>query len=414
MDAHVKIQNVNLYPWQADLMDLLKDCRATGKEFYVLSSRQKGKSYVLLLFMIIFSLEKKGDIIYLTPTNNLARKVFKEFVNVLFSSKLIKSANGQTLDITLQNGSNIYFRSAEMRDSLRGYTADLLIIDEAAMISDEIIDICLPMTNATNAPIVMVSTPKFRFGRFYEGYCRGLAKDNGRVQSFNFSDYDTTALLSKDRIEEYKKTMSKTKFINEIMGEFCDEGGDTFENITANVIEFPSDNYKQLTFGVDWGSGSDGDYTAVVSFNEFNEMVDCIYFNDITPTEQIEKIAKIIENHKDKKINKIVVEENSIGKVYYDLLRRRIPNYRIERFNTTNKSKNDLVDTLQIALQNGNIKILNDNELKIQLSAYAREVNAKTGTVTYNAPRGLHDDLVMATMIAYKSKNTKEYNFTVL
>jgi Mrp family chromosome partitioning ATPase len=55
-----------------------------------------------------------------------------------------------------------------MRDNLRGYTVDFLIIDEAAFISDEIFDIVLPMTNVKQAPIVIVSTPRFRTGKFYE------------------------------------------------------------------------------------------------------------------------------------------------------------------------------------------------------------------------------------------------------
>lgn len=134
----------------------------------VLSPRQVGKSYGLQFEIIRFSLEAPSVIMYLCPTNNLARKCFKDLSKKLIKSGLIKSANSTTLEIEWVNGSQVLFRSAEMRDNLRGYTVDFLIIDEAAFISDEIFDIVLPMTNVKQAPIVIVSTPRFRNGKFYE------------------------------------------------------------------------------------------------------------------------------------------------------------------------------------------------------------------------------------------------------
>ena len=56
---------------------------------------------------------------------------------------------------------------------------------------------------------------------------------------------------------------------------------------------------------------------------------------------------------------------------------------------------------LQVAFQEGKIGILNEEKQVRQLSIYSAEYNPKTKTVTYNAPRGLHDDRVMGLMLSY-------------
>ena len=49
---------------------------------------------------------------------------------------------------------------------------------------------------------------------------------------------------------------------------------------------------------------------------------------------------------------------------------------------------------------------------------YEAKYNVKTGNVTYNAPNGANDDMVMALLIAYECKNnvnrSGQYSFLFL
>lgn len=133
-------------------------------------------------------------------------------------------------------------------------------------------------------------------------------------------------------------------------------------------------------------------------------------------TQQIDKICAILEPIK-KQIVLIQPELNSIGEVYTDLLKKRLPTTNIQGFNTTNASKDTLVTNLQVGFENHRLTILDDATQLKQLSTYMAEYNPKTKKVSYNAPQGLHDDLCMGLMLAYDGvlKNQKRgtYNISV-
>ena len=90
--------------------------------------------------------------------------------------------------------------------------------------------------------------------------------------------------------------------------------------------------------------------------------------------ERIKELYHILELIKKYKPLKVNVEFNSIGSVFFDLLKKRIENERIltniSKFITTNESKQRLVNNLQVLIQNKKIQILPDNELITELSMY--------------------------------------------
>lgn len=86
-------------------------------------------------------------------------------------------------------------------------------------------------------------------------------------------------------------------------------------------------------------------------------MVFIKYFNDKTPTEQVDLLTNIFTEYQGF-IKIVQVEQNSIGSVFYDILVKRNPKLRIVKFLTTNKSKAAIVNKLQAALENEKIGIL--------------------------------------------------------
>lgn len=227
---------------------------------------------------------------------------------------------------------------------MRGYTVSgVLIIDECAYIQDDIIDICLPFVDANKAPIVMVSTPFYRHGSFYEYYMDGIEKKDPYIISFNWSNYDTSDLLSNEKLEFYRKRVAKDKFLTDYLGEFAELGSGIFGNISSLINPSPRKDLS-LYMGIDWASGTNGDETCITLFNSEKEMVYIDGFNDLDATSTINKIVEVINEYKPKKIT---VESNSIGKVFYDLLNKEINKLsfhsNLTLFNTNNESKNKIV-----------------------------------------------------------------------
>lgn len=403
----MKITFPELFKWQKDVWDFFNP---RGKTIVIKALRQIGKSALCCLLLVQTALQIKGSTsIMIEPTLNQSRKAYNDIIKMLHGSGIIEKANESLLHIRFINGSEILFKSAEQGKNLRGYTVSgILVLDECAYLPDDFIEDVLPTRNFHKATIVAVSTPYFQSGWFYEHY---ILQDSDTKKSFDWSKYDTSEVLTPEQVEYYKKTYSKNKFTTDILGEFLVNDGNIFSNIEACIEDKPLFEHSNLYFGIDWGSGLGKDYTAICCLNESSEMIFIKHVNDKSPTEQVDYIAKLIEEYKP---IKVTVESNSIGEVYYDLLQKKT-NVKINRFATSNKSKNRIIDKLGVALENQKIKLIRDEELLKELRAYQMETT-KSGLITYNGASGFNDDCVIATAICYDSifSNKGSYQISIM
>lgn len=385
--------------------------------YTVKSPRQVGKSLLVENELLRFAINiPDSTSIVVFPTLDQSRKMFKELQKACHRCKLIASANNQLLNLEFNNGSTILFKSAEQRESLRGFTVTgILILDEAAYISDEVFNIIRPATNAHKTPILLTSTPRLKTGFFYECYMKGLDDANDNYHSFNFNDYNLSKFLPDDLIEDYRLSMPSSQFKTEIKGEFIDMQGMLFDGIDKNNLRVLSQNKSgKLYAGIDWASGTGNDSTVLTILNEDLEYVELEAFNDKDTTQTIDIITKRLQRY-DKNNIFIYSEDNGIGKPMNDLLVQKLNFYNIKRWTTSNKSKTEQVKYLQVAFESGLIKILNNSQLKLQLSAYEGKYNPNTGNISYNAPQGLHDDYVMSLMLAmqaYQDKKNSKLKYT--
>lgn len=345
------------------------------------------------------------------PTLDQARRVYKEMVRMTQDTPYLKRKNDSLLEIEFDNGSQVLFKSAEQRDNLRGFTVTgILVIDECAFILDEIYDILQPTTDVHSAPILMISTPKFRQGFFYRYFTAGKEKSTPNIISIDFNDYDTSMMLSAEKLAQYRQMMPKSQFTTEYLGEFLDTDSILFSNIKECVGNPTAGEY--LFFGIDWGTGGGGDFTSICAFNERGEMEVLEYFNDKTTTQQIDRISTLIASY-GKRVRCIQAENNSIGTPMIELLSNALAakpgglHLTIEPFATTNQEKVKLVSQLQVALENRAITLLDDSGLLNQLSCYEATYNPKTGNVSYNAPPGSHDDNCISCMLALDAMKRK-------
>lgn len=386
---------------------------AFQKTFVVKAMRQVGKSAMAQNELLRFGLQFKNSVNgYIAPTLKLSKKLYREIKSSLANTGLLASFNGSDLIIELVNGSTINFFSAEQGDNLRGFTiSGLLVIDEAAFIADDIYnEMVSPWTDFHKAVTLIISTPKFFKGFFYNFYNEGLNIYNNNIESFDWAEYDVSYIRSPEALEEKRKQIPAIKFRSEYLGLFVEGEGSVFTDFNDLLIPKARET-NELYFGLDWGTGSGKDSTVLAAFNEFGELCYLWSTNTLSPTNQIDVIVKILKSFGNK-VKRVIAEENSIGKVYYDMLIKAKIN--VTKFNTSNQSKRKLVEDFQVAIEQRLIKMINNETLKIQLSAYeSKETTA--GNITYNAPEGMNDDYVIASMLAYKAYKQKgNYRFTII
>lgn len=405
--------NVKLYTpqgYQRSVMDGLA-AHWKGSMHFVKSVRQMGKTTMCEGIIEYASLSHDGQAsAWIAPTLRQAKPVYKRMVKTF--KPIIANANGTDLEITFINGSSITFMSAEQGDNLRGFTVTkygILIIDEAAYIPDEVFFAVTPFVNAHDAPIMAISTPRFRSGFFYD-YFTAAERGEPNLYAYDFTRWKNP-YVTPERLEMYRKKMPVNLFRADYLGQWMETTSDLFGDF-ERILGAPAP-YKTTTAGLDWGvgkaAGKDSDSTAMALFNDDRQMVALLHWNDLDATATIREVVNAVGQYH---ITKLVAETNSIGAVYLDLLVREIASNglrcQVVRFTTTNDTKRKVIEQLIVDVQNGAVQLLDDTELKTQMSAYRME-RTPTGKITYNAAPGYHDDIIMATAFALHAMRSAIY-----
>lgn len=414
----ISVEFPKLYEWQDVVFADIKNDDGRGNFYVVKARRQCGKSILAIDALLYFAFKSRSIGTCLEPTQSQCRRVFKQIVNAVggTESPLLKSANSTLLEIEFTNGSQIIFKSAEQGDALRGITVkhSILVIDEAAFIKQDIFEILYPAVDALRCPVLMISTPQFESGEFYEKF---IAGKNGQtfVKSYDWADYDTSALLSPEKLEYYRQTMSPIKFRSEYLALFITDKSYVFGDFTKcyGIAKKP---VKYV--GIDWATGANekDDYSCMVFMDEDCAMVDIKFWRVTDPMDMVAAMAAVINSIPT--ISTVLVEKNSLGEVYRSALSKALKNKAIlKSFVTSNESKREIIEQLIKAFSDGAIKILDEARLKEQLQHYEIE-QTPTGKITYNAQSGFNDDAVIALALAYqaarKYKNNGSINFSLI
>lgn len=391
----MKIKMPHLALHQQDVFDRVRHAYGTGHTFVIKSPRQCGKTYFLKYVLLYYALAFPGSkSILLEPVGYAARRVQRELNKDLKKSKLVESSNMTDGYISFVNGSEIHFKSAEQGENLRGLTATgILVIDEASYIQDWIYEICLPFCNVARAPKLIVSTPLFKEGFFYNEFSD---KDN-TCFDWNRDRYDFSAFLSQEDIDKYRKKYTKQKFMTEIMGQFIEAMSEVFGNFKACVVT-PVD-MKPVYGGIDWGAGAENDETVLTLMNKDRQVVYRWATAEMEPTAQIEALASVINSFPSLKA--VYIEKNSIGNVYLSMLRKKVGNIALIRaFDTTNEQKREIIEQLIVAFEQRTIGIDNDPILWAQLAGFAVK-KIKKGYTYGNDKDKTHDDRVLSLAFCY-------------
>ena len=366
----------------------------------VACGRQYGKSLLAQNLMLYWLLQKpKQKAGFFSPIFTQAKKVFNELEAA--SQPLIKSSNKADLTITFINGSTIQFFGSERFDSIRGFSFNYVVIDEAAFIKEAAVNEAIfPTLSALGKKCLIISTPKSK-NWFYTYYLKGV---NGDGDYISFAGISTdNPHIDTDFINEQAKSLPADIFAQEYLAQFSEATNDVFRGLDNVCIlkhyEEPRRN-KQYYYGVDIGLSDD--YTVVTILDEAGRTAHISRFNGKTFDDAGQTIISTLRRYN---IKGGYIETNGIGKAIYEQV--RASKVKCSPFTTTQESKLKAVRALISDIENGVLELPSKDlfpYLYNELSAYTYKTSAN-GKLSFSHPNGFKDDCVDSLWLANQSRN---------
>ena len=158
-------------PWQRDLL------RSEAARILINASRQSGKSSMAAVIAMHRALEVPGStVLVLSPALRQSAELYRKCSEIYAALDRPVPADSETrLSLSLSNSSRVLSLPGRTGDTVRGYTADLLICDEAARVSDELYAAIRPILATTRGRLLTLSTPAGRRGWWFEAWENGGA-----------------------------------------------------------------------------------------------------------------------------------------------------------------------------------------------------------------------------------------------
>lgn len=359
----------------------------------VACGRRWGKTMMGQRAVIAMALDG-GTAWWVMPSYRMADDVWRSLKGTL--ADYWDSKNEQQKLIIMPGGGSLRVRSGDDPDSLRGPSLDLAVLDEAAFLRESVWTSALrPTLSDRRGKAMFLSTPKGIGNWFHRVYGYGLDPTRSEWQSWQFPTA-ANPLIPPDEIEAARRDLPERVFRAEYLAEFTDDAGGVFRNVlqcaTAAMLSAPELGH-QYALGIDWGR-VDFSVAIVIDVTD-QKMVAMDRFNGVGWALQRGRLAALAATWKP---TAIWAEENSIGGPNIEALRAEgLPVYA---FTTTNTSKNELINSLALALERGRLRIVPDPVLLHELQSYTLE-RLPSGRFRYSAPPGGNDDTIIALALAY-------------
>jgi hypothetical protein len=137
-----------------------------------------------------------------------------------------------TLGVVLRNGSRILAVPAQGADAARGFSPDLLMLDEAAFVPDDVFTALLPSLTATRGATHLISSPNGRQGIFFDAVEGKMMNDfaSFRVKSSSIPRID------KDMLAFQRNILGELRYLQEHEAQFTTMVGAFFDASTTRLI----------------------------------------------------------------------------------------------------------------------------------------------------------------------------------
>lgn len=205
-------------PWQGDVL------RAQASRLLLLCCRQSGKSTVAAAMALHRALFWPGSLVLLlSPSLRQSGELFRKvsaFYNLLADP--VASEAESALRLELANGSRIVSLPGT-ENTVRGFSGvDLLVIDEASRVEDDLYKAVRPMIAVSGGALVAVSTPFGQRGWFHDEWTAGLGWERVKRTAAE------CPRISPEFLEEERRTLGTWWFAQEYLCEFTAAAGALF------------------------------------------------------------------------------------------------------------------------------------------------------------------------------------------
>lgn len=228
-------------PWQIEVL------ASDHPRKILCCGRQTGKSTVGAVLALHRALTRPGStVLIVAPGERQAKLLFSKAKRLYEMAGHPLSAHSERrTGLELRNGSVIEALPAVERTT-RGYSVDLLLVDEAAAVPDEDYFGILPALIATQGEQVLLSTPRGKRGFFFELWHSDDDWQRMMVRS------DEVERIRPEDLEVFKSAMPHEYYAQEFHCRFLDTDGALFSHDDIAMALAAGEDVEAIEIGDDW------------------------------------------------------------------------------------------------------------------------------------------------------------------
>jgi hypothetical protein len=211
--------------WQSNLL------RGNARKELLLCSRQSGKSTATALVALHEALYSAPALVLLvSPSLRQSTELFRKVTTFWRALSGAPKASQESLtSLSMSNGSRIVSLPGS-EGTVRGYSAArLVIIDEAARVTDDLLTAVRPALATTNGRLIALSTPAGRRGWFWEAWDHGDAWSRTKITAAQ------CPRLSAEFLEDERRLLGELRYAAEYVCEFVDDDTAVFNSALINA-----------------------------------------------------------------------------------------------------------------------------------------------------------------------------------
>lgn len=217
-------------PWQADLL------RSDDRQILLLCSRQAGKSTTSGVLAMHEAFHNAGSLtLVLSPSLRQSQELFRKVKDVytaLSPVGLPRTVEESGLRMELENGSRLIALPGT-EETIRGFSGvDLLLVDEASRVKDDLYQAIRPMLAVSGGRIVLLTTPYGKRGFFFTEWTEG-----GDAWKRVKITADQCPRIDREWLERERKMIGDWWYQQEYMCQFVETDDQVFsyEDISSAI-----------------------------------------------------------------------------------------------------------------------------------------------------------------------------------
>lgn len=376
------------------------------------AGRRFGKTRVALAIVLDLAMNYGKRVWWVSPAHSVSDKQWRQVKRIVGKRYTRKYERARRMEFYYKNSDGtirygeLDFKSGDRSQLLRGEGLDFVVIDEAAFVDPDVWNVLRPSLTDRKGRALIISTPN-GMNWFYFLYMHAKREEHqSRWRAFHFTSYDNP-FIDPQELEDARNTLIETKFREEHLAEFLEDAGRVFRNIHAVCIHpnIQTPYIGRFVVGVDLGRTNDATVISIIDADK-DRQVHVERMAGVTWQQQKDRIIRIYEMWKPVKI---LIERNAAGSPIIEDLMKHIPKSVLMDFYTVMESKARIIDQLALALEHQTLGLISKSdpvgELQYnELASYEITKTQSGMNWKYSAPRGFHDDHVIALALSYEAR----------